>query len=266
MENYRKEIFERLKYTILTSTYEDVDEMLRTLIMKENVAELYQELFQGCEPDQKGELVPGGFFEAPFPSATLEYAMYNLLGWAPQSFLLKHKIRRIAIKGRLGVSSGFRIPPGIFQLPMVEEIHISNMGISELPVLSSNCPSLKYLNLSRNNLRFLPGQFLRFSRLKTLDLSYNQLSGFPAAGKGLQSLENLHLQANRFSRFPRELLVLKKIRRLDISMNYLEEIESGITELGDLQNLHLAFNQLTPKEEIQWEDFFPKEKQHSLGL
>lgn len=249
----RIELYQRLKYTLVTSSYSEVDEILQTLIMKENVGEIYSELFEDCSVDQQGVIVCGGFFASSIPSASLEYAMYNLLGWAPDSFLLKHQVRKIIIDRAVGMAPEYKVPQGIFLLPSIEEIRISHMGLKELPELSHNCPSLKKLDLSCNALSGLPAAFLRFSRLKVLNVSYNYLQTIPPLGNRLPSLKHCVLKGNRFAQFPENLLVLKQLETLDLRYNEIETLPAGVDSLESLKTLSLAYNRMEARTEALWE-------------
>ncbi|MDA3851020.1 MAG: leucine-rich repeat domain-containing protein [Spirochaetaceae bacterium] len=264
-DSQRRQLFERLKYTLLTSAYDQVDEILQTLVMKENIGLLYQDFFEGCMVDHQGFLVRGGFFSSPFESCSMDYALYNLLGWAPDSFALKHKLRRIHIAGGAGCSENFQIPWGIFRLPNLEELKISHMGLKNLNPLEKNCPSLRILRLDHNELTEVPRDFLKFSRLKILDLSYNHLEGFPSAGHWLRSMESLQLQGNRLEGLPMELSKYSSLRHLDLSMNQIENIDQNFEEVSSMNRLSLAFNRLKAREEAQWEAYFRNNKQQ-IGL
>jgi len=266
-DSERIELYQRLKYTLVTSTYEEVDQILQTLIMKENVGEIYQELFEDCSVNSEGEIVCGGFFANSIPSASLEYALYNLLGWAPESFLLKHKVRKIFITRAVGMAPVYKVPQGIFLLPAVEEIGICNMGLKELPPLTQNCPSLKKLDLSRNALATLPTSFLRFSRLRNLDLSYNFLSEISPLGNRLPALKHLQLQGNHFRSFPENVLVLKHLETLDLRYNEIEKLPDNTRALDSIKTLSLAYNCMEARTEALWEHKSGKEQeQFSLNF
>lgn len=252
-DSERIELYQRLKYTLVTSSYEEVDQILQTLIMKENVGEIYLELFEECSVNSQGEIVCGGFFANSIPSASLEYALYNLLGWAPDSFLLKHKVRKINITHAVGIAPEYKIPEGVFLLPAVEEIRICNMGLKELPSLTQNCPSLKKMDLSRNAIRKLPASFLRFSRLRDLNISYNFLCDIPPLGNRIPALKHLRLKGNNFRKFPENLLVLKHLETLDLRYNEIDTLPENTAAIDSIKTLSLAYNCMDARTEALWE-------------
>jgi len=261
----RKELFKRLKYTLFTAKYPEVDEILQTLIMKENVAELYHDFFSKTRVNNHGEIEYKGFFDSEIPSASLDYAMYNLLGWAPDSFLLKHQIKRVSITRGVGVSEEYSIPSGLFLLPQLESLQLSGMGLIHLPSLSANCSSLKYLDLSRNQISFIPPSFLRFSQLKSLNLEYNHLDQLPPLANRLLSLQKINLRGNQFQTFPASLQNLKKLNYINLSCNKIQEIPKSIREMKNLEHLHLAYNAMDGKEESSWSNL-KEQEQFSLNF
>ncbi|XP_073152074.1 uncharacterized protein [Henckelia pumila] len=165
-----------------------------------------------------------------------------------------------------------RISDSIFRLPDIQTIDLStNQFIGEIPPSLSWCFSLRYLNLSNNNLTGV----IRAGPLpvlETLDLSNNMLSGnipqdmgmhsglrfldlggnllvgkFPDSISNMTRLEVLTLASNQLSgEIPRNLGVMQSLRWIYLGYNnFSGEIPKEIGELPLLNHLDLVYNNLT---------------------
>ncbi|KZV37202.1 inactive leucine-rich repeat receptor-like protein kinase [Dorcoceras hygrometricum] len=165
-----------------------------------------------------------------------------------------------------------RISYSIFRLPDIQTIDLSNnQFIGEIPPTLSSCFSLRYLNLSNNNLTGVI-QAGPLPVLETLDLSNNMLSGKIPQDMGLYSglkfldlggnllvgelhdsisnmtrLEFLTLASNQLSgEIPRNLGIMKNLRWIYLGYNnFSGEIPKEIGELPFLNHLDLVYNNLT---------------------
>lgn len=165
-----------------------------------------------------------------------------------------------------------RISDSIFRLPDIQIIDLStNQFIGEIPPNLSSCFSLRYLNLSNNNLtgviqagplpvletldlsnNMLSGKIPQdmglYSGLKFLDLGGNLLVGkFPDSISNMTRLEFLTLASNQLSgEIPRNLGILTSLRWIYLGYNnFSGEIPKEIGELPFLNHLDLVYNNLT---------------------
>ncbi|XP_077597214.1 transforming growth factor beta activator LRRC32 [Stigmatopora nigra] len=112
-------------------------------------------------------------------------------------------------------------------------------------VFFSSVPKLKYLYLSRNELKRLPGGAFAGSPLDLLDLSLNPgLSMHPDSLAGLEgSLAQLLLRDNNMSRLTADVSSLRGLKLLDLSTNRLSGLPAWSPE-SSLETLKLQNNSL----------------------
>ncbi|KAK4751185.1 hypothetical protein SAY87_004667 [Trapa incisa] len=127
---------------------------------------------------------------------------------------------------------------------------ISSLSSQQEKFLPAISDSIKYLNLSRNQLTgsLVSGDQMQvFENLQVLDLSYNQFTGELPGFNFIYGLEVLKLSNNRFSGFvPTSLLKGDSLvlNELDLSGNNLSGTINMITSTT-LQVLNLSSNELT---------------------
>ncbi|XP_034349390.1 platelet glycoprotein Ib alpha chain [Arvicanthis niloticus] len=119
----------------------------------------------------------------------------------------------------------------------------------ELTSLQTNAKQLKLktLDLSHNNLQSLPSLGQTLPALTSLTVSFNKLSSLsPGTLEGLSQLEFLYLQNNDLRSLPPGLLVsTTNLRKLDLSNNKLRELPPGLLDgLESLDTLYLQGNWL----------------------
>lgn len=100
--------------------------------------------------------------------------------------------------------SGNNLGNGIpYQLPPnVQRLNLANCGFSgQLPYAISQMTSLKYLNVSRNQLQGqVNAQFNTLTALSTLDFSFNAFTdNLPQSFQSLTSIKDMYLQNNQFT-------------------------------------------------------------------
>ncbi len=250
----RRLFYDRLKYTIIDSEKEELDEMLRTLIRKDNSEQIYREIFDGCYIDGSGEIVREGFFSDPSGAVSLTYAMYTLLAYGPEDFPLKREItsiRFIAPEG--GGPSALRFPRRLDLFPRLEQLGLVGWDTAAVPRELASCTRLKYLSLRNNRFSTIPEPVLHIPGLTHLDCSFNLLEELPHNMDLLSSLETLSLKGNKLSSLPPSLGRMASLKYLDISCNRLTEFPPFLENLRGLQILNAAYNELTVEDEARLE-------------
>ena len=103
---------------------------------------------------------------------------------------------------------------------------------------------LSSLDLSNNNIRFLPSNAFVTLRLKTLKLSDNNVTLADDSLAGLeQSLKNLNLKGCHLKTFPPAIKNLGGLAFLDLAQNHIQEISrTDLAGMGSLTALNLERN------------------------
>ena len=104
---------------------------------------------------------------------------------------------------------------------IVFDLYLINVDLKEFPVELFDCPWLKTINLTVNNIKEIPENI-----------------------KMLQNLESLKIGNNVIKKIPRELVFLPKLKRLEISNNPLIEppIEVANQGLDAIRNYFLQLS------------------------
>jgi len=250
----RRLFYDRLKYTILDSEKEELDEMLRTLIRKENSDQIFRELFDGCYIDGSGEIVREGFFFDSSGSMALTYAMYTLLAYAPDNFPLRQGITSIRFIAPEGVSApALRFPRRLDQFPRLEQLGLVGWKTASVPRELVRCTRLKYLSLRNNSFTALPEPVLHIPGLTHLDCSFNDLAALPDHMDSMSSLATLSVKGNRITSLPPALGNMASLEYLDISCNKISSLPPFLERLKGLKILNAAYNDLSVEEEARLE-------------
>ncbi|KAK0095418.1 hypothetical protein PV326_008425 [Microctonus aethiopoides] len=109
----------------------------------------------------------------------------------------------------------------------------SNQGLDEFPEKLSDL--VEYLDLSNNNLHYLPDDIGRLIELKYINLSRNQLTGLPAVIGDLWKLEKIDLSDNLISDVAEEISAIERLPNLRLL--YLGK--NPMNSLDDLMNIAL---------------------------
>ena len=100
--------------------------------------------------------------------------------------------------------------------------------------LDSGCPkdcSVTELDLSENNLTYIPAEICQLQNLTELWLSYNQLASIPPEIGQLQNLTQLWLNNNQLASIPAEIGQLQNLTELWLDANLVENMPLNITRL-----------------------------------
>lgn len=103
------------------------------------------------------------------------------------------------------------------------------------------------LQLQHNMLLTLPFEIIKFSNLKSLDLSNNNLSHINDFLLQLPELEKLYLHNNSImdDGLPKDLSTLRKLRELNLSGNHLTRVPTQVYGMSGLRFLYLGSNRIS---------------------
>jgi len=138
-----------------------------------------------------------------------------------------------------------RDPGGLGLLLLSLSLLLLEAARAGRPVVS--CPAAclcasNILSCSKQQLPNVPHSLPSYTAL--LDLSHNNLNFLPADIGLLQNLQNLAVTANRIEALPPELFQCRKLRALHLGNNVLQSLPSRVGELTNLTQIELRGNRL----------------------
>ncbi|CAO3590356.1 unnamed protein product [Absidia cylindrospora] len=122
-------------------------------------------------------------------------------------------LRHLQLGSVFGGNLLTQLPETICDMPCLEELELSFNQLRFLPD-SMVIPSLVNLNISRNQLDSLPTSIGQCQALKTLNVSKNHLTSLPATLVDLDSLELLDISENLLCIIPADILERMKMTLL----------------------------------------------------
>jgi Leucine-rich repeat (LRR) protein len=124
----------------------------------------------------------------------------------------------------------------------LDELDLSNLGLTSLPAEIGSLVNLTHLFLHNNNLTEIPVEIGNLANLDKLELSYNQLTELPSEIGNLTNLTHLGLTNNQLSILPIEIGNLTSLRDLWVSSNQLTELPLFLNQLVNLLILEIEDN------------------------
>jgi hypothetical protein len=115
--------------------------------------------------------------------------------------------------------------------------------LSSLPSFGLN---LKILNLSRNQLKFVPESLFNCVQLIELDLSFNQIRRISGSLGKLINLKKLILANNALAEIPQEIGNCSQLEVLNVANNCIYTIAAEFSLLKNVKSIYLDGNPLYP--------------------
>lgn len=137
------------------------------------------------------------------------------------------------------------IPPEIFDFEELEEVHLENNQIEEIPRGIQHLKNVRILYLNKNKLRKLCPELGTLSSLEGLDLSDNPLlsSSLPVL-RGLRGLRELRLYHTDLAEIPVDLCkLLHHLELLGLDGNHLKSLPKEVVNHTKLREIYLKQNQ-----------------------
>ena len=144
---------------------------------------------------------------------------------------------------------------GIGTLTNLEVLNLSGNVLESLPEdLGCIGSSLLTLNLSNNQLRWLPSTIDQLIGLRFLDISQNQLTTIPRNMNGLKQLVEIHGSRNHLAMIPDSFGSLISLEIISFQHNNLRTLPETVGLLTRLQHINLQNNRLKdlPREMGSW--------------
>lgn len=127
----------------------------------------------------------------------------------------------------------------------IKEINLSKNNLTTIPSLETYT-SLENLNVSRNCLTSIGNiVYTSLSNIREVDLSRNQLTFIPQEFTQLSLLEVLFIHHNQLVCIPEGIENLRLLRHLDASYNKITRIENELEGLLFLDILDLSYNDIS---------------------
>jgi len=199
---------EEIKELVTTPDYDMIDKGV-TLARELNEPAVFETLLEGCrihidkEKDYNFPLIPGELFRGDDNNQHyLNYALLNLIGYAPENANIDHSIKKenltllqLTYYSWCTISQELRLitklekfPVGICSLINLTKINLSDCSLKYIPPEIGNLKKLEEVNLTGNNIGILPDEIGELACLKKLFLDGNKLKTLP---KTIQQLTNL---------------------------------------------------------------------------
>jgi hypothetical protein len=122
---------------------------------------------------------------------------------------------------------------------------LSMKGLLKFPDLSNCSAYLTHLDLSDNQIDFIPPEIGTFVNLEELILNNNLIQELPAEIGSLSKLQVLQVNSNQLSTLPASIALLSSLRELQVNANSISELPIEITSIGSLEALFVGLNELT---------------------
>ena len=134
------------------------------------------------------------------------------------------------------------VPTGFWHFRNIQEIHLNENCLEELPDSLCLLKCLKVLKLTGNNLRSLPENFGELSSLEVLNIDENSLVKIPHTFSLLTKLETFEANNNLIFSLPEDIGKLVSLKILNLSNNKIEELPESLGDLPALQYVDLSSN------------------------
>ncbi len=125
------------------------------------------------------------------------------------------------------------------------EVSMQNKGIEVLPENVGELTNVRFLDISRNQLRALPATVGKLQFLERLDVYGNQLEILPDEVCNLLCMNRLDLYHNALVALPTNIGKLENLQWLGLNHNQLTSLPASVTNLQKLEGLYCTDNELT---------------------
>uniref|UniRef100_A0A6I8Q6B2 protein-serine/threonine phosphatase n=1 Tax=Xenopus tropicalis TaxID=8364 RepID=A0A6I8Q6B2_XENTR len=137
-------------------------------------------------------------------------------------------------------------------------VDLSCCSLEYLPENLFYSQDITHLNLKQNILRLSPGpaaegtldDLQRFTKLRSLNLSNNNLGSFPLAVCSIPTLTELNLSCNALRAIPSQVGDMNNLQTFLLDGNYLQSLPAEMGNMHQLNYLGLSFNEFTDIPEV----------------
>lgn len=140
----------------------------------------------------------------------------------------------------------------------ISSVDLSCCNLEHLPENLFYSQDLTHLNLKQNVLRLSPysadegtlDDLQRFTKLRSLNLSNNNLGEFPFAVCSIPTLTELNLSCNALREIPSAVGGMHTLQTFLLDGNYLQTLPLELGKMSQLSYLGLSFNEFTEIPEV----------------
>lgn len=138
-------------------------------------------------------------------------------------------------------------PPQLEKIPVLAIVNLSNNNIPSVMPAIGESTSLKYLDISRNQVSELPVEMYQCTKLQTMIGHHNMIEAWPSQA-GLTTrftyMVKLDMSFNRFKAVDASFQIFYKLQSLDLSHNEITEVTNAISVLINLNVIDLSHNKI----------------------
>lgn len=173
--------------------------------------------------------------EFPTIVFTLQNIKYLNLADNQIQYLSGHHFMNLMNIERVDISYNLisSIPLEKIDYPKCKSLNLRGNKLQKIPIAISNVSTLERLDLSENKINSIEDDaFEGLENLVELDLSFNELSYLPTSIGRLKKLKKLNLSGNKISNLPREFENLHSLEFLDFDGNPIGRVPMEISSQG----------------------------------
>uniref|UniRef100_A0A8B9E5K0 protein-serine/threonine phosphatase n=1 Tax=Anser cygnoides TaxID=8845 RepID=A0A8B9E5K0_ANSCY len=135
----------------------------------------------------------------------------------------------------------------------ISSVDLSCCSLEQLPANLFYSQDLTHLNLKQNFLRLNPSpstsralnELQRFTKLKSLNLSNNNLGDFPLAVCSIPTLTELNVSCNALRNVPAAVGEMHNLQTFLLDGNFLQSLPDELEHMHQLSYVSLSFNEFT---------------------
>jgi Leucine-rich repeat (LRR) protein len=139
----------------------------------------------------------------------------------------------------------------------VAGISFSKLNIKKLPSELEKYSKISVLDLSNNKLKELPSYLNSFQALTKIDLSKNKFNTLPDVVYDLKNLNVLIMNKNKISFLDEKIIQLSQLKYIDFWDNPMEKFPNAFIEMKKLKIIHAEGIRYGPKFQVYWKEILP---------